>query len=92
MKKCLKITIISDAFDENFYENLKSAARGLSLEGTVQKISSGKIVILVCGKKDNVDALLDMIHQGFEGKSHEDIQVEPFLKEKDYRGIFRVLE
>ena len=92
MKKCLKITLISNTIDGGFKESVQSAARKLDLEGTVQFIEPNEIVIIACGSKDNIDAFLDNIHQGFGIHVPEDVQVEPFLKEKDYRGIFRILE
>jgi acylphosphatase len=74
-------------------DSIQVAARKLDLEGTVQFVEPNEIVIIACGSKENIDGFLDNIHQGFGG-SHvpEDVLVEPFLKEKDYRGIFRILE
>jgi len=92
MKKCLKITLIAHNIDGGFKESVQSAARKLNLEGTVQFIEPNEMVIIACGSKDNIDAFLDNIHQGFGIYVPEDVQVEPFLKEKDYRGIFRILE
>ncbi len=92
MKKCLKITLISNDINGGFRDSVQSAARKLGLEGTFQFIESNEIVIIACGSKNNIDAFLDNLHQGFGAQVPEDVQVEPFLKEKDYRGIFRVLE
>ena len=92
MKKCLKITLISNALDGGFRDYVQTAARKLDLEGTVQLVEPNQMIIIACGLKDKIDALLDKIHQGSGVTVPEDVQVEPFLKEKDYRGIFRVLE
>ena len=92
MKKCLKITLISKMLDGGLRDVIQGAARRLDLEGTVQYAEPNEIVIIACGSKENIDGFLDVIHQGFEGKVPEDVLVEPFLKEKDYRGIFRILE
>ena len=92
MKKCLKITLISNNIDGGFRDSVQDAARKLDLEGTVQLSEPNEIIIIACGSKDNIDAFLDNLHQGFGITVPEDVQIEPFLKEKDYRGIFRVLE
>jgi len=92
MKKCLKITLMSNVPDGAFRDSVQAAARKLDLEGTVQFVEPSEIVIIACGSKENIDSFLDNLHQGFGMNAPEDVQVEPFLKEKDYRGIFRILE
>jgi len=71
---------------------IQAAARRLDLEGTVQLVEPNEFIIIACGTKENIDDFLDAIHEGFGSHVPEDVQVEPFLKEKDYRGIFRILE
>ena len=92
MKKCLKITLIAKMVRAELRDFIQAAARKLGVEGTVQLIEPNEIVIIACGSKDNIDDFVDNIHQGFGTNIPEDVQVEPFLKEKDYRGIFRILE
>lgn len=92
MKKCLKITLISNNIDGGFRDSVQNAARKLGVEGTVQLVEPNTIAIIACGSKENIDAFLDNIHQGFGLTVPEDVHVEPFLREKDYRGIFRILE
>lgn len=92
MKKCLKITLMSNSIDDIFRDSVQTAARKLDVEGTVQFLEPNQTIIIACGSKDNIDAFLDNLHQGFGITVPEDVQVEPFLKEKDYRGIFRILE
>ncbi len=92
MKKCLKITFTLKVLDRGLRDSIQTAARALDLEGTVQLIEPHEMVIIACGLKDNIDTFLDSIHQSFGVDIPENILVEPFLKEKDYRGIFRILE
>lgn len=92
MKKCLKITFIAKGSDSKVYEAMQAAARDLELEGTAQVNDSHEIIIIVCGAKEKIDNFLDKVHEGFGQMIPEDVQIEPFLKEKDYRGIFRILE
>ena len=92
MKKCLKITLIAKSIDGEFKESIQGAARKLDVEGTVQFVEPNEMIIIACGSKESIDAFLDTLHQGFGAHMPEDVQVEPFLREKDYRGIFRILE
>jgi acylphosphatase len=92
MKKCLKITLVSKMLAVGLRDSVQAAARKLDLEGTVQFVEPNEVVIIACGEKENIDGFLDNIHQGFGINVPEDVIVEPFLKEKDYRGIFRILE
>jgi acylphosphatase len=92
MKKCLKITFTLNVLDRMLRDAVQAAARKLDLEGTVQLVEPQGMVIIACGSKENIDSFLDVIHQGFGSNVPENILVEPFLKERDYRGIFRILE
>jgi acylphosphatase len=92
MKKCLKITLISKIRGEALRDSIQAAARKLAIEGTVQVVEPNEMIIIACGEKENIDDFLDAVHEGFGVYVPEDVLVEPFLKEKDYRGIFRILE
>ncbi len=92
MKKCLKITFVTQLLDGGMRDFVQASARKLGLEGTVQVVEPNEISIIVCGSKDSIDEFLDVIHRGFGANIPEDVQIEPFLKERDYRGIFRILE
>jgi len=92
MKKCLKITLRAKVVGGSFRDAIQTAARKLGVEGTVQLAEPNELIIIACGSKENIDLFLDTIHEGFGANIPEDVQVEPFLKEKDYRGIFRILE
>lgn len=93
MNKCLRITIRTKLNDEYMQKIVLKKARELGLEGTAQIITPQKEArIVVCGNKDQVDNFLDVLHKGSDGVIPEEILIEPFLKEKDYRGVFRVIE
>jgi acylphosphatase len=93
MYKCLKITFTAD-FPEGFLNDfVRKHAKDLALEGTVQVMSmNNKVRIVACGDKDKVDEFLDIIHKGTAKYSPADIEIEGFTKDKDYRGVFRVIE
>ncbi len=92
MKKCLKITLVSKILKGALRDSIQATARKLAIEGTVQMIEPNELVIIACGEKERIDDFLDAVHQGFDAYVPEDVLIEPFLKEKDYRGIFRILE
>ncbi len=93
MNKCLRITFVAN-FPEGFLNTfIQKHAKKLNIEGMVQVISPEKRVrIIACGLKEDVDSFLDVLHKGSPVCELEDIEIEPFLKDKDYRGVFRVIE
>jgi acylphosphatase len=93
MNKCLKITFGADV-PEGFLQNfIQKTAKKFNLEGTVQMIpAEDRIKIVICGPKDKVDQFVDVLHKGSGKAVVDDIEIEPFLKDKDYRGVFRVIE
>lgn len=94
MSQCLHITFFLDG-PRNFLHNvIQKHARSLGLEGTVQIINgNGKSVkILACGDRESVDDFLELLHKEAAKDAIKDIEVEPFIKEKDFRGVFRVIE
>ncbi len=90
--KCVRIFVLQD-IDEAFTKDVvQKYARKLSLEGIALSSSEGSIRISVCGKKDSVDEFVDIMHKELAKRDVEEIEVEPFIKDKDYRGVFRVIE
>lgn len=93
MNKCLKINFASEYPTGFLQKFVQKHARDLSLEGFAQVVPAERItMVLVCGPKEDVDAFIDLLHKGTKDVQLKDISVEPFLKVKDYRGVFRVLE
>ncbi len=93
MNKCLKITLWIQKVPKGFLKSgVQKHANALRIQGTVQLTEVTIIKIIACGKKDTIDAFLDMLHKETAKLSVDDMQVEPFLKGKDYRGVFRIIE
>lgn len=92
MMKCLKVTFSGDLPEGFLRDFVLKQARKLSLEGTAQAMPDATMRIMVCGHKNSVDQFLDLLHKG-EGKAiPENIEIEPFVKDRDFRGVFRVIE
>lgn len=92
MNKCLKITLTLEPH-EGFLQNvIQNNARKFELEGIVQAVGEGKVKIIVCGQKEQVDFFVDSIHKESTHETIKDIEIEPYIKDRDYRGVFRVIE
>lgn len=94
MNQCLHITFILDRSKEFLHAVIQKGARSLGIEGTAQMTSNDvqQVKVIACGNKDAVEEFLDILHNELARDSIKDLEVEPFLKEKDFRGVFRVIE
>lgn len=91
MKQCLKITIFIKPSEDFLHDFIRKHATKYALEGTAQG-ADDRVNIIACGEKENMDIFLDILHKGTAKHKPESIELEPFFKEKDYRGVFRVIE
>jgi acylphosphatase len=92
MNKCLRITLTVEPKAAFLQNVVQKYARKFELEGLAQPMGSDKVRIIVCGEKELVDDFIDIIHKESPKADVQDIEIEPFLKDKDYRGVFRVIE
>lgn len=91
MKQCLKITVYIKPTDDFLHEFVRKQAMKCELEGTAQ-VDDDKIHIIACGDKEKMDLFLDILHKGTTKHKPDSVELEPFFKDKDYRGVFRVIE
>lgn len=91
MIKSVRVYINADFDAAQLQSSIQKHARDLSVEGSVQ-YHDGKIKITASGKKDNIDKFIDLIHKETAIYTDDIIEVEPFLKDRDYRGVFRIIE
>lgn len=92
MKQCLSVTFSMELPKNFLQEIVQKHAQELCLEGTAQKITDNQIRIIVCGEREAVDTFVDLFHQAIKNNDLDNLEIEPFLKERDYRGVFRVIE
>lgn len=92
MKKCLRISVGHKGSTE-FVQEVHKKGSKLGIEGTLQSVpADGQMVIIACGLKDQVDQFVDVLHKHAAQEGIVDISIEPFVKAKDYRGAFRIIE
>lgn len=92
MNKCLKIMLKVEPKDGFLQNIIQKYARKYDLEGFAQQWAKDQVKIIVCGQKDMVDSFVDIIHKEAHKTHIHAIEIEPFLKDRDYRGVFRVIE
>lgn len=90
-RKCLRIIIAAQVPTEFLQSVVYKNAKKLGLEGTAQLVVGAKnhVRINVCGLPDQLDEFIDLFHSQLD---YEDIEIEPFLKDKDFRNVFRIIE
>ena len=75
--------------DTNFLQRIVlKNARDYSLEGIAHVLAADTVKIVVCGKKRQVDSFVEAL----ENESLVAIAIEPFVKDKDYRGVIRIID
>ena len=92
MNKCVRISVFTNLTDEFLKNSVQKHAQALKLEGFSQEVEDGNFKIIVNGNKENVDKFIDLLHKDFIGLDIEDFEIEPYLKDKDYRGVFRIIK
>lgn len=93
MYKCLRITFSGDITISYLRDVIQKHARKLNIEGIAQLTGGqNEVRLIACGQKEQVEDFLDVIHKEEVKLDLQDLQIEPFIKERDYRGVFRVIE
>ena len=98
MRKCVKM-IVTDYHDVDvFYKALKKRANVGAVEGVAEPLSDEELQIVVYGPKESVDEFVGAVEDTVitiaeEGDDQaSELMVEPFIKEEDYRGVFRFIK
>ncbi|NBV40559.1 hypothetical protein EBR77_01830 [bacterium] len=87
MKKCIKIEFVVKNPQDFLKKIIAKEVKNKLFEGLAQVLPESMVQICVCGEEDELDQLVDSLYAQVQ-----DMLVEPFLKDKDYRGVFRILE
>ena len=94
MNKCLRIALTAHSSNDFLYSVIQKHARKLGLEGMAQMVDpkNNQIRITICGPAVDLDHFIDLIHKETQKFNVNDMEIEPFLKDKDYRSVFRVID
>ena len=91
MRKCLKIRILGKIQTAAYRAHIQKSAAALGVEGTVQNNADGSIIVYACGLSDILDQFIDALYVGTKDATVQDVLAEPFVNEKDLRGVFRII-
>lgn len=91
MNQCVRITLVVKASEDLLCNLIKKNAERLAIEGVGNIEGADTIKIIAHGAHDAIDEFIDALYIGYKGARPAIIEVEPFLKDRDYRGVFRVI-
>ena len=94
MAKCVRITVLVKKGYTKLQSNIQTHAKVSHIEGSLYQDSSStkeNIKIIACGQSNDIDIFLDEVHKEIGSCIDALIEVEPYNKDKDYRGVFRII-
>lgn len=92
MKKCLRITFSADLPKDFLRSVIQKHAQKIGIEGTAQLRGDGQVKVIASAEKDILEDFIDILHKELLKIDAENVEIEPFIKDRDYRGVFRVIE
>ncbi len=92
MKKCIKIQFYTTKPQDFLKHVLPHGIKNFKVEGFAQALDVKTVQIFICAEQEELDKVLDLIYENIDRYTLENIEVEPFLKDRDFRGVFRVVE
>ncbi|MBT3828069.1 hypothetical protein HOL34_03775 [bacterium] len=91
MKKCLSLEFFMEAFPAGFDKKLLRKARLLEVEGYLRVKHDGQTRLELYGDKDQVDCFVVFVEGLLDEQTLNTFMVEPHTKNRDFRGVFRVI-
>ncbi len=92
MKQCIRINFTLEKIPKNFLTIIQENAHKHKLEGTGQIVDTTTLKIAACGDPHGIEVFVDFIHQITVDMVAGAIEIEPFVRQRDYRGVFRIIE
>jgi acylphosphatase len=93
MNQCLRIMFeVPSEKKKTIRSLIQEEAKKLILEGTVRIMPGSNLKVIACGNKHKMDMFLDVVLKEVSKAQCDGLEIEPFLKDRDYRGVFRVIE
>lgn len=87
MNQCVRITVVVNASMVLLRSLIQKNAQKLSIEGVGSILDHGTVKIIAYGPHNAIDEFIDALYSIKPSL----IEVEPFIKDRDYRGIFRMI-
>jgi len=91
MKQCVKMHVTGKVQGVGFRDFAQKQAQILQIEGAIQNVDNGEVSILACGSSSNLDTFIEQMYKGSPASKVLNVAVEPFLNNKDFRGVFRII-
>ena len=91
MRRCVSIKVTGKVQKVFYRVFTQKQATKLEVEGTIQNLDDGAVLILACAVSDKLDDFIDVLYEGSDESKVENVIVEPLVKEHDFRGVFRVI-
>ena len=92
MKKCIKVQFYTKNPQEFLKQVMPIGIKNFKIEGFAQALDVQTVQIFMCAEQEELDNFLDLIYENIDRYALENIELEPFLKDRDFRGVFRVVE
>lgn len=91
MKRCLRMLVNVENWQSDWGLQIQKHAKKLEVEGLMQALDDHQLRIMICGESEKIDDFMDFLYDFFVTIEAQISDLEPFIKERDYRGIFRVI-
>jgi len=93
MYKCVRIKVSYPHTEVQMVRQaLEQQARDLGIEGVMRRREDSSYDIIISGAKERVDTFIEAIAHYKDENKVSAFEVEAAVKERDYRGVFRVIE
>ncbi len=77
-RQCIRAIVRGRVQGVFFRASTQHQAMRLNISGYAKNLSDGSVEVIACGQADDLDTLVDWLHQGPEYARVESVRVEPF--------------
>lgn len=92
MSQCMRINLLIKGDKEHIQALLRKYAHEFKLEGILKSADEHAVKVVACGDAMEIESFMVELNKEFAKDNLNISEVEPFLKDRDYRGVFRVIE
>lgn len=92
MFKSLKIIISGKVAFLEYANFLANKAIILEIQGSVQRFDQNKLLVYATGDADKVESFIDALYVYDKSSEIDDVDIKPLDENKDFRGVFRIIQ